>query len=167
MRLFKYMKEWIVSVVAVVFIVSISSYIVPEGKIGSYIKGIFAFLLIFVIIKPIFSINNNDFNLQSLTASSANIEVQTDYLDYVYYKKYQNLATDCIKSLRQIGVENASIDIKYFIDGNKVFVLEKIIINLQNAVMNTNKEHIDIIEEIRTAVSTLLKIDKKLVIIYE
>lgn len=157
------MKEWIVSVVAVVFIVSISSYIVPEGKIGSYIKGIFAFLLIFVIIKPILSINNNDFNLQSLTASGANIEVQTDYLDYVYYKKYQNLATDCIKSLRQIGVENASVDIKYFIDENKVFVLEKIIINLQNAVMNTNKEHIDIIEEAVNSLAEYLDVSKTIV----
>ena len=161
------MKEWIISVVSVVFIVSISSYIVPEGKIGDYIKGIFSFLLIFVIVKPLFSVNDNDFTLKSLTVNSANIEVQTNYLDYVYDKKYQNLLTDCINSLEQLGIKNTSIDIKYTINENGIFNLEKIIVNLQNAVMNTNKEHIDIIEEIKNNFVNKFEISKDKVIVYE
>ena len=161
------MKEWIISVVSVVFIVSISSYIVPEGKIGDYIKGIFSFLLIFVIVKPLFSVNDNNFTLKSLTVNSANIEVQTNYLDYVYDKKYQNLLTNCINSLEQLGIKNTSIDIKYTINENGIFNLEKIIVNLQNAVMNTNKEHIDIIEEIKNNFVNKFEISKDKVIVYE
>ena len=45
--------------------------------------------------------------------------------------------------------------------------MRKIIINLQNAVMNTNKEHIDIIKEIKFNLANQFNISKEKVIVYE
>lgn len=162
------MKEWIISVISVVFIVTISSFIVPEGKIGNHIKGVFSFLLVFVIIKPIISIKNNDLTFQNTPSENViNIQVDTNYLEYIYHKKSENLQDDCNKILESLGIKNAIVNLEYDVDENNFFTVEKIIVKLNNAVINCDKEHINIIEEIKDEFSNKFGVSKDRVIVYE
>ena len=57
------MKTWIVSIIVVVLSISIIALIFPSGKLGSYVKSIFVFVLTFVLLKPITEIKNQDVNI--------------------------------------------------------------------------------------------------------
>ena len=55
------MKVWIISIGAVILMTVISLYIIPEGKLGKHVKGIFSVLIIFVIINPVINFDMDNF----------------------------------------------------------------------------------------------------------
>lgn len=166
MHLFNIMKEWIISIASVVIFTSIISLIIPEGKMGEFIKGIFSLLIILIIIKPIFSLTTTNLDFSNIF-NGAEIVLQNDYLDYISNKKTQKLTKECKEIIEKIGVKNADININYYVAENGNTTIKIVEINLKNAVLILNKEHIDIIDEIKNLISSYLLISSDMVIIYE
>ncbi|MDD4839805.1 MAG: stage III sporulation protein AF [Clostridia bacterium] len=81
------MSSWVLSIVGVVCLGVLLDLIVPEGQTNKYIKGVFALLVIFVIISPLPKLvgKNIDF---SFTQSS--YETDKDYLLAVEEMKIEN-----------------------------------------------------------------------------
>lgn len=160
------MKTWIISISAIVLLTSIFSLIIPESRIGKLIKNVFSILIIFVIISPLSNLKTQNLSFESFVNTSE-ITFQNDYLNYIGDKKSTELKNESIKIIEKLGVNNVFVNICYNYDSSKNFIVEYAQINLKNAVIISDKEHINIKEEIRNALSFYLQIDKNNVLINE
>ena len=61
------MKDWIISIVSVVLITNIVCLILPQGKMGRFVKNIFSILTVLVIIKPLIYLKNGNFDFGQIT----------------------------------------------------------------------------------------------------
>lgn len=156
------MKTWIISITAAVIITTIISFILPEGKMGKYIKSIFSLLIVFTIIKPIIYIKNTDFSFQNFFIQD-NFELQYGFINYISEEKMVEQEKYCIKILEEIGVKNSNIDINYCLDDDLNITIELVYVDLKNSVINSDKEHIDIVKEIKQKISSYLNIKENLV----
>lgn len=160
------MKEWALKILISVLILSSISIILPTGKLSSFIKYVFAIILIPIVIEPVLMIKNNNFDFNTVF-NETEVQVQNDYLDYISEQKINEYNSRLNVLLNNLGVLGAKVDLLYDIDENYIIHIKKVCIDLTNSVINSDKEHIDIIETIKTAYSEYLHIDKDEVIIYE
>ena len=145
------MKIWVLSIVIIVFSISVISFIFPTGKLGKFIKAIFSFVLIFVVLKPAVEIKNFDYNIEDVFNKNE-VVIQDLYLEYINDKKIEVYRNNCIKLMEKSGVYNANIDFEYEIDKYGKFVFKIVSLNLENAVINSDKEHIVIIETVKSEI---------------
>ena len=160
------MKDWIVSISAVVIITAIVSLILPEGKLGKHIKSIFSIFIVFTIIKPIIYIKDNDFNYQNIF-NQDNIELQYDFIDYISNEKIEEYEKNCVDILEQNGIKKASVKLTYSLNNTQEIIIKFVSVDLKNSVINSDKAHIDIINEIKKLLATYLNIGIDLVNVYE
>ena len=160
------MKSWIISISAVVIITAVISLILPEGKIGKYIKSIFSLFIVFTIIKPLFYIKNSEFNYENIFNQNE-IELQFGFIEFISQEKIKEYENNCINILEKVGVNNALVEIIYSNDNQSKIKIEFINVNLKNSVIISDKSHIDIIKEIKNNISTYLNVSIESVKIYE
>lgn len=160
------MKEWITSIASIITITSIFTLIVPEGRIGRYIKGILSILVIFLIIQPVFSLKNGQSSYGEIITQNK-VELQTNYIDFITQSKVKNYEAVCIKKIEELGVKNAEVNINYQLLENGDFKIIFAQINLKNSVIISDKKHIDILEQITYEIANYLIITEDLVTIYE
>ncbi len=154
------MKSWALSIVVIVFTISIVSLLFPNGKIGKFIKSVFSFLLVFVVLKPIIKIKNNDFELDNFLVNNE-IVLQDSYLQFYNNKKIKTYKDSCIKILNDCGINNAEIEFQYETDKYNKILFVSIILNLENAVINSDKEHIVIIETAKQKIKSYLNLSEE------
>ena len=81
------MSSWVMSIVGVVCLGVLLDLIVPEGQTNKYIKGVFALLIIFVIISPLPALVGKKFDLK---LNSTSYTVNTQYLETIDNYKIEN-----------------------------------------------------------------------------
>ena len=160
------MKAWILSVSAVVMITAIITLVLPEAKIGKYIKSIFSLFIIFTIIKPLFYIKESEFDYKNIFYQN-NIELQYDFIEYVSQEKINEYEKQCLKILENSGIQKSLLKISYSLEVDSKIKIEQVTINLKNSVIISDKEHIDIIKESKQNIASYLNIKEDLVKIYE
>ena len=160
------MKEWIVSVGAVILITSIATLILPSGKTSKLIKGVFSILITIVIFSPIISIKNGEFSL-NFTDQIDEIIYQEDYINFTNEKRIKFLQENCRKILTECEINGGEVLIEYTLKDNYHFSIKSVKINLENAVINKNEQRIYIIEAAIKAVSEYLSVDKGVIYVYE
>lgn len=153
------MQEWVLSIGAVVILTAVAGFIIPEGKLGKYVKSIFSVIILLVITKPFLSFDANNFD-SIFDTIHKDMVLQQDFIEYVFSEKTDALEGTTVKLIEESGVFNADVKIIHFITENYVYRIKKVEINLKNAVIKTDKEHIDIIEEIEKKVSEYLSLEK-------
>ena len=141
------MSEWVLSVCAMVFLTAVLNALIPQGKTGKIIKSVFALMCLIVLIKPVLSLKNAEFDFTA-AFSSSNINLQDDYLEYTLKQKGDFLGKDLIEYLNNDGidVEQANIELYYKDDFN--ISTKKVSVRLKNGVMIDDSAHIDIIEKV-------------------
>lgn len=160
------MKEWIYSIIAIILLTTIITIIVPDGKLGKMIKGIFSLIVMLVIISPILSfssLNNEDF----FSNYSVENNIQDTFLNFINDNKTQSIQNDIIISFEEIGVKNAIVDLDYDYSDDYVFSIKNAKIYLNNTVIKSNKEHILVIEELINIVKSKTNLLRKDIYIYE
>ncbi len=157
------MKSWILSIIIVVLSISIISLLFPSGKLGKFIKSIFAFVLTLVILKPITELKNQEFFVDF---DKLQISYQEEYLDYVNSFKVNKIIENCKLIANNYGVENLKVNVEYELAENAEFCLSKVVLNFENTVINSDKEHIVIIEKVKTAILNYLNVDYSKVVVY-
>lgn len=151
------MKVYILSIIGMIFLITIADMILPEGKIGSYIKSVFAIIVLLVVVEPISKIEFKNFKF---SFSENQINYQEDYLNFISEFKIKALTSDFDKFLEEKGISGAKLDIIYdYVDN--VFTIKKIKINLEKAVIIDNNSHIDIKESSVQAIIDFFKVDRK------
>ena len=153
--------EWVISVCSVVVFNVLITLILPSGKLNTYVSFILSILLVFVMIRPIFSIDIS--KIFDQVASTNNIIIDYDFLSYINQLKAQEKEEDCIKLLNSEGYEVEKITIEYNKENYEEFDIKKVKIFLNYEVINSNISHIDINDGIKTLISKYLETDKGVV----
>ena len=105
------MKEYILSIVSVILLTAAVGIILPEGKTGKFIKGIFAVATLVVILTPLTKIGDY---IPAFETESGDVEIGYDeeYLDYMYDKKSEVYAAEIESYIQEKGCES-DVEIVY------------------------------------------------------
>ncbi len=164
MHLFN-MKSWVASIVVNVFIFSIISLILPEGKTSKTIKTALSTLLILVVLQPFLNLNLQKIDFDSFFESE--YAVQTSYLDFVNEKSVTIYEKNCEEIIEKYGISEYKVNIIYDVNDNNEILFKKIQINLKNSVINSDESNINIIAGIKTAIQNYLSVSEGQIEIYE
>lgn len=160
------MKEWVLSVFITVLLSSIVGMIAPDGKIGKLIKCLFSIIILLTVVSPFANLKNSDFsNLIDFDFFVGN--VQTDFIYYANTKKAEKIEKDVCSYLEDAGINNADINVEFSLSSDFEFKIQNININLKNSVINSDKEHIVVLDNIVSEISSLLNVSKERISICE
>ena len=156
------MKEYIVSIAAVILITTVLTIVIPNGKIGKFIKGLFSIVIILVILSPI---TNLSFEAPNLNDINTSVSFQEDYLYFIATNKIESLEKDSQIILENCGIKHAEVCIDFIVKENYSTSIKNVKINLKKAVIISNGQHINIIEEGVNLVSKYLSVDKEVIFV--
>lgn len=159
------MKNWILNVVSIIFIIVIFSIFLPESRVGKYAKSILSVFILIITISPIIK---NDFSrIEEEVVFNEDYLIQEDYLYYINDYKVNLIKEKCNKLLIELDISNAVLDVEYNINDAYNVEIKKVNINLSESVINSVKPHKYIIDEIKNEISKQVGISKELIIVYE
>jgi stage III sporulation protein AF len=135
--------QYLIEISAIVVLSIILKFLIPNGNIKKFTTWIISVIISVLMINPVFSfIKSGDFSFDS-----SKITIQQDFIESTFNKKVENNKKIFINAIKD-KISNINIDVDYEILDNKL-IYKKIHIDLKNAVLYTDKEHIDIINEIK------------------
>lgn len=152
------MKEYIISIGAIIVITSVISIILPNGKTGKFIKGLFSIIITLVILSPL---TNVSFKVPNIGDFNTKLEYQESFLFYITENKINGLEYDSEIILKNCGIKNAKVSIDYEVNEDFSHSIKKVKINLEKAVIISDGQHINIIEEGVNSLSKYLSVDKE------
>ena len=159
------MKNWILNVVSIIFIIVIFSIFLPESRVGKYAKSILSVFILIITISPIIK---NDFSrIEEEVVFNEDYLIQEDYLYYINDYKVNLIKEKCNKLLIELDITNAVLDVEYNINDAYNVEIKKVNINLSESVINSVKPHKYIIDEIKNEISKQVGISKELIFVYE
>ncbi len=161
------MKSWILSVGAMILLTAIVSIILPKGKTSGLIKSVFALLSLLVIFKPVAALKNGSIEFPlTFVSGGQDIIIQDNYIQYVFNKKNENNQKYCEEILSENGIDKAIVTIEYYVEEIATYKIQKVILNLEKSVINSDKEHIHIIETAIEEIAEYLNIDTEVIETY-
>ena len=158
-------SSWILSIAGVVVLSILLDLFLPEGKLNSYIKTIFNFVIILVVITPLPELFNKDFDTSTMFSNSQ-IVLQEDYIYQLNRDKLTMLETTIEDTLSNSGYKNIDVSISA-----NIFVIEMkietIFVDLSNLVIQQNDENINIKNEVVKCITSIISINKENIVFSE
>ena len=148
------MTAWILSIAGVTILSVVVDLILPSGQTAKYIKNIFAFVMILVIISPLPALIKGNFNVNDIFESEE-IVLQEDYIYQVNRDKLTALEKEITSSLEEKGIKNVVVTINADIFQIEMKILE-VNVDLSDLVIDENSGHIDIEKAITEVVDRLV-----------
>lgn len=148
------MTAWILSIAGVTILSVVVDLILPSGQTAKYIKNIFAFVMILVIISPLPALIKGNFNVNDIFESEE-IVLQEDYIYQVNRDKLTALEEEITSSLEEKGIKNVVVTINADIFQIEMKILE-VSVDLSDLVIDENSGHIDIEKAITEVVNRLV-----------
>ena len=142
--MFSSVSSWILSIAGIVIISVIVELILPEGSINKYIRSIFSFLVVLVIIAPLPALVGKKFDYSQII-SQEEFTLQEDYLFQLNVYKTEALQEDLINVINEAGYENVEVSVSCNNYATS-FVVDAIYVELSNLVIMDNAEHTNIID---------------------
>ena len=164
MHLFN-MKDEFLSLVISIVLLSIISIFIPSGKTAVLIKTVIRVGIIFITFSFIVSFKGLNINYETIFDNQS-IEIQSGFLDRIHEKYKENVIIDINELLKKFGIENAEIMVNLTAQEDSFPMIKNIELNLSNAVIISDKEHIFIIEEITSFICKNYNLSKRDVIVY-
>ena len=160
------LSAWVLSIVGIVVLTLMVDIIIPEGKTGKYIKGVFAMLTVFVIAMPLPKIFNSEFDLEEFLQQNTSASSDYDLLENIYYMRLERLEQKIITSAESEGIKNMEVKINA-LNNNSFVEIQSIEINLKNVVIEEKNPNINIVDIVIDLVSKAAETDKSAVKVYE
>ena len=102
-------SSWLLSIACVVLLSVLAEFILPEGQINKYIKVVFSFVILLVIILPLPKIMKKGVDLSTLL--DQNIGVQENFLEQINLDKLNIISDEISEKIKASGLENVKISI--------------------------------------------------------
>ena len=160
------LSAWVLSIVGIVVLTLMVDIIIPEGKTGKYIKGVFAMLTVFAIAMPLPKIFNSEFDLEEFLQQNTSASADYDVLENIYYMRLERLEQKIITSAESEGIKNMEVKINA-LNNNSFVEIQSIEINLKNVVIEGKNPNINIVDIVIDLVSKAAETDKSAVKVYE
>lgn len=155
-------SSWLLSIVGIIIIGSLIEIILPNSNLSKYIKSIFAFIVIFVIISPIISLIKDDI---SLDANYDNY-INNDFISSLNEDKINFLEKNIEMLCNAYGLKNVEVQIMSNQVENEL-ILDTVQVFLYDLVIDENIEHIDKYQVLEDIIKANLKIEKEKIVFYE
>ena len=156
---------WLLSIAGISVLSVVVDVLIPKGQMEKYVKGVFAFVMVLVIIAPIPKILSSEINMGEIFKSEE-IVLQQNFLE----QTNQNKLTLC-KQAVEAEIESRGIDgVKVTAYGNIFDIdmkIEKIFVDLSELVINEKTEHIDIKKTVTDIVLNMTNLKKEQIEFYE
>ena len=144
-------SSWILSIAGVSLLSVLIDLFLPEGSINGYIKTVFNFAIILVIVTPVPSLLHKEFDT-SLMFSNQEIVINNEYIYQLNRDKLTMLEQGIETKLEKEGLLNIDISISADIFTTQMLI-ESIYVDLSNLVISNNDKHINIENEIIEVIS--------------
>lgn len=146
-------SSWLLSIASVVLLSVLSEFVLPEGQMNKYIKVVFSFVILLVIILPLPRIVKSEVDLSTLLEQK--VGVQENFLEQINLDKLNTISTEINKKIASSGLENINITINANIFSEKLEIYG-INADLRNIKYRENFEN----KNISSAKKCILKIIK-------
>ena len=159
-------SAWILNILSVVVLSLLVDIILPDGKSSKFIKGVFGYLIIIVILAPVFNfLTKKEFNLDNVFQTSGT-HIQEDYVASIKKQYLSQLENKIAKEIETLGLKNIKIGVVGDIFSEKLTILN-VNVDLSEMVISEDSKNINIKTSITDIVLKNIKINKELIVFYE
>lgn len=148
------LSNWILSIAGIICLSVVVELILPDGQMNRYIKGIFSFIVVLVILLPIPKLLNKNFNISDILDGSE-IEADQDYLYQLNLDKINLVKEQVEEEISKHGYQNVKVYINCDIFDNAM-QFKSITVDLTSLVITENAEHKDI-TKIKKDITNIIK----------
>ncbi|MBQ3597055.1 MAG: stage III sporulation protein AF [Clostridia bacterium] len=158
------MNVWLKQIIALVIVVTIISLIFPDKQTGKLVKGIFSIIIVVTFLNPFLSLNNLfiDYEYDTFNSQVFN-DYNYDYLDYTFDKKSRLIEKDIEDFILSKYGFVSKATVIYDVSDNLQYLIKNIKININFDGFYKDNEHIVVIEEIKSFLSSNYNLSKNLV----
>ncbi len=149
------MKEWLLSIIGVVFLSILFDLIYPSGKTNKFCKGIFGIIAVGIILSPILKIdlvNTGEY-------------IDGELLESISKSKAEVCEANIQNYLKSVGIDGVCVEVKYTLSEND-FKLKSIYLDSSNVVLTENLTNINKYEVIARKVSEEFDVNVDEVFVY-
>lgn len=159
------LSNWILSIAGIICVSVIVELILPDGQMNRYIKGIFSFIIILVVIMPIPKLLNRDFDFSNIFDNSG-YEIDSDYLYQVNLDKMNSVKNEIENQIEKRGYLNVVVSINCDIFDNSM-QYKSIFVDLSDLVISGQAEHNNISKikkDISSIIMAIIDIDEEAIL---
>ena len=159
------LSNWILSIEGIICVSVIVELILPDGQMNRYIKGIFSFIIILVVIMPIPKLLNRDLDFSNIFDNSG-YEIDSDYLYQVNLDKMNSVKNEIEKQIEKRGYLNVVVSINCDIFDNSM-QYKSIFVDLSDLVISGQAEHNNISKikkDISSIIMAIIDIDEEAIL---
>lgn len=159
------MGGYLLTILGIVILGVVIDVILPSGSISKYISGIFAIVIMFVIISPILSLVKGGYNIRDYFTLQ-DISLDEKLLYNINNSKFSELEKQIEQELTDNGYSNVNVDIQFNIESTNVKILQ-VLVDLSNIVINGNSVNINKYVYIRQLIQSKLNVAKEVIVFCE
>jgi len=159
------MSGYLLSLLGVILLGVLVDVILPSGSTSKYISGIFAIVVMFVMISPVINWIRNDCNISEYFTSS-DIQLNDKLLYNINNAKFNALETEIEQKLANSGYSNVEIDIQFEVVAGNVAITQ-VLADLNNLSINQNMVNINRYVHIRQVVMESVAVTEEVIVFCE
>lgn len=154
-------SSWVLTIVGVIIITVIVEITMPDGNINKYIKGILVIFTVFVMVSPITNLNI----FESIKNSDYDIKLDDSYLGDVNSQIANEYKIIIESKLKTNGYENVTVDID--LKDDEKLEIDAVFVYLYDLVLKSKDESINIYNNIKSIIKSVVVVDAEDIIFYE
>lgn len=159
-------SSWVLSIVGIVVLSILVDLILPSGSTSKFIKGIFGYLIIIVVLSPVFSFfSQKNFSVNDIF-SGPSVEIQQDFVANVNRQFLDSVEKSIEKACLDEGIKFIEVGITADIFDNNLKITN-ISVNLSGVVIDENFQHTNIKNDITKIILNTIKVNKEIIVFYE
>jgi stage III sporulation protein AF len=158
-------SSYVLSIVGVVLLGVLINLILPEGSMSKYIQNIFALIVVFVIVSPVTTLINTDFDMSAIVQTSS-VEIDQNFIVLVNSQTVNQLEFSLQKKLLEEGYSGVVVRISANIWASPLKI-KKATIDLTNLVIKREVQHINKYSKMKEIVLKNINIEEENIVFYE
>lgn len=139
------MKSYILTLTGAILLSALVSALVPEGKMGKFLKGMTNLFVFSVVVVPLLSL----FGKEEIPLGAGSVSLDGEYLKRCERTLSERDETEICALLQEEHGLCAKVSVQREEYGN--FARKKILVQLEDLGITGEKEHIDMAESIRAS----------------
>lgn len=159
--MFSSVSAWILSIAGIIALSVVVELLLPEGSLNKYIRAIFSFIVVLVIIAPLPSLVGKKYALSDIQIEE-NYSLQEDYIYQLNVYKTEALQESISLEIKNHGYDGVIVSVSCE-KSSSDFEIKAIFVELDNLVIldkAAHKDILDIEEEIFEIILSYAKVDK-------
>ncbi len=147
------MNNYFYVTLSVIILLAFLDILISKTKNGKLVKTIISIIAVTMLAVPVVSIVKGD---NSFIQNGYYNDHVKEYLENLEKKTVINKING---ALNKLEFDYVSVNVEFF-DENQNIVLKKITVCISSAVINEDLAHIDILESVKNALSTVVDVEK-------